>query len=223
MRLDAVLPATELGDDDVSVGNLVEERLGKEVVDRLVEPLLGGVYAGHAREISAGRRTPAPGAARPRPLVDPGRVRRDAGARQQTPVFAGSAAAWAGSRPPWPRRPARRSAPTPPSRPRRRPGGGWNLVVGSTRDPEVVQADAVVLATPARATARLLSDTAPLAALELSRIEYASIAIVTLAFPGAGLPRRDRVRLPGPARRRAHHQGGDLLGRQVELGAGGRG
>ena len=51
--LDGVLPATELGDSDVSVGNLVEERLGKEVVDRLVEPLLGGVYAGHAREISA--------------------------------------------------------------------------------------------------------------------------------------------------------------------------
>ncbi len=51
--LDTVLPPTELGDRDISVGDLVEERLGKEVVDRLVEPLLGGVYAGHAREISA--------------------------------------------------------------------------------------------------------------------------------------------------------------------------
>ena len=51
--MDAVLPPTHLGDDDISVGDLVEQRLGKEVVDRLVEPLLGGVYAGHAREISA--------------------------------------------------------------------------------------------------------------------------------------------------------------------------
>ena len=51
--MDTVLPATELGARDISVGDLVEERLGKEVVDRLVEPLLGGVYAGHAREISA--------------------------------------------------------------------------------------------------------------------------------------------------------------------------
>ena len=51
--MDAVLPPTHLGDDDISVGDLVEHRLGKEVVDRLVEPLLGGVYAGHAREISA--------------------------------------------------------------------------------------------------------------------------------------------------------------------------
>ena len=34
---------------DVSVGEFVAERFGHEVTDRLVEPLLGGVYAGHAR------------------------------------------------------------------------------------------------------------------------------------------------------------------------------
>ncbi|MCW2850278.1 MAG: hemY, partial [Marmoricola sp.] len=51
--LDAVLPATDLGERDISVGDLVDQRLGREVVDRLVEPLLGGVYAGHARELSA--------------------------------------------------------------------------------------------------------------------------------------------------------------------------
>ena len=33
---------------DVSVGDYVGTRLGAAVVDRLVEPLLGGVYAGHA-------------------------------------------------------------------------------------------------------------------------------------------------------------------------------
>jgi oxygen-dependent protoporphyrinogen oxidase len=69
-----------------------------------------------------------------------------------------------------------------------RPGGGWNLVVGSTRDPEVLQYDAVVLATPARATARLLSDVTPAAALALARIEYASMAIVTMAFPKRAFP-----------------------------------
>ncbi|MFZ2503449.1 MAG: FAD-dependent oxidoreductase, partial [Nocardioides sp.] len=37
---------------DVSVGTLVAERFGQEVVDRLVEPLLGGVYAGHAHRLS---------------------------------------------------------------------------------------------------------------------------------------------------------------------------
>src|SRR4051812_40833014 len=33
---------------DVAVGDLVRERFGAEVVDRLVDPLLGGVYAGRA-------------------------------------------------------------------------------------------------------------------------------------------------------------------------------
>ena len=45
-------------DDDVSVGDLVAARLGDELVDRLVEPLLGGVYAGHARRISAAAAVP---------------------------------------------------------------------------------------------------------------------------------------------------------------------
>ena len=47
------LPPTSIGDRDVSIGWLVEQRFGREVVDRLVEPLLGGVYAGHAHELSA--------------------------------------------------------------------------------------------------------------------------------------------------------------------------
>lgn len=38
--------------DDVAVGAYVADRLGREVVDRLVEPLLGGVYAGDAYRIS---------------------------------------------------------------------------------------------------------------------------------------------------------------------------
>ena len=38
--------------EDMSVAELIGGRLGHEVVDRLVEPLLGGVYAGRADEIS---------------------------------------------------------------------------------------------------------------------------------------------------------------------------
>jgi oxygen-dependent protoporphyrinogen oxidase len=70
----------------------------------------------------------------------------------------------------------------------RRSGGGWNLVVGSAHDPEVAQADAVVVAAPARPASRLLSDVAPAAALELARIEYASVAIVTMAFTARDFP-----------------------------------
>ena len=43
-------------------------------------------------------------------------------------------------------------------------------------------ADAVVLATPAAPTARLLADLVPAAAAELAGIESASVAVVTFAF-----------------------------------------
>ena len=52
MREERTLPASVV-EGDVSVGELVTQRVGREVVDRLVEPLLGGVYAGHADELSA--------------------------------------------------------------------------------------------------------------------------------------------------------------------------
>ena len=54
-RHEEVVP---LGDDDVSVAHLVGDRLGSEVVDRLVEPLLGGVYAGHATHLSSAATIP---------------------------------------------------------------------------------------------------------------------------------------------------------------------
>ena len=53
-RDERVLPV----EGDVTVGDLVAARFGDEVTDRLVEPLLGGVYAGRAREISARAATP---------------------------------------------------------------------------------------------------------------------------------------------------------------------
>src|SRR5215218_7545330 len=50
-RTERALASSTL-DRDVSVGDLVAARLGDEVVDRLVEPLLGGVYAGRSRALS---------------------------------------------------------------------------------------------------------------------------------------------------------------------------
>ena len=191
-RLDAVLPATELGDRDVSVGDLVDERLGKEVVDRLVEPLLGGVYAGHAREISARAAVPQLVA-----LLERDRSLSRAAAAATPPLDPATAPpVFAGVRGGVGRLPQALAA-TPGVEVRtgatvrdlaRRAGGGWNLVVGPTRDPEIVRADAVVLATPARTTARLLSDVAPAAALTLARVETASVAVVTLAFPARAFP-----------------------------------
>jgi oxygen-dependent protoporphyrinogen oxidase len=69
-----------------------------------------------------------------------------------------------------------------------RDASGWRLVTGSAAAPSVASADVVVLATPAAPTARLLREPAPDAARELSAIEYASVAIVTLAWRAEELP-----------------------------------
>ena len=189
--LDAELPATPLGDADISVGVLVERRLGPEVVDRLVEPMLGGVYAGHAREISARAAVPQLVALLDR---DPSLIRAAAASMppvdaEVAPVFAGlvdgvgrltAAVARASGAVVRTGATVRELA--------RRPDGGWSLVVGSTREPELVEADAVVLATPARPTARLLEGMAPGAARALGEVESASMAIVTLAVPAPAFP-----------------------------------
>jgi oxygen-dependent protoporphyrinogen oxidase len=169
----------DIGDEDVSVGDLVADRLGGEVVDRLVEPLLGGVYAGHARLLSARATVPQ--------LVAWSRGSLVAGAADAlaastgAPVFAGIA----GGMGRLPRAVAsgldvRTDATV---RALRRTPDGFALVVGPTTAEQELVADEVVLATPAAPTARLLQMVAPVAAAELAAIESASMAVVTLAFP----------------------------------------
>ncbi len=189
VALDAVLPATHLDDQDVSVGWLVEERFGREVVDRLVEPLLGGVYAGHARELSARATVPQVVA-----LLDRDRSMMKAAASatsatSDVPVFAGLRGGVGGLAQAVAALPGIDVRTRATVRDLARAGeGGWHLVVGSAADAEVLHADAVVLATPARPTSRLLQDAVPDAALELARIEYASMAVVTLAFRARDFP-----------------------------------
>ena len=188
--MDAVLPASSLDGHDASIGGLVEERFGKEVVDRLVEPLLGGVYAGHAREISARAAVPQVVALldRDRSLAKAA-ARAMSGPQSDVPIFAGIV----GGVGRLPQAVAGVSGATVETGATvrdlaRRPDGGWTLVVGSTREPRLVQADAVVLAVPAPPAARLLSDVAPAAALDLARIEYASVVVVTFAFRARDFP-----------------------------------
>ena len=59
---DLELPPTAR-DGDVPVARYVGARLGDEVVDRLVDPLLGGVYAGRSAELSFDATLPALAAA----------------------------------------------------------------------------------------------------------------------------------------------------------------
>jgi oxygen-dependent protoporphyrinogen oxidase len=58
--------------------------------------------------------------------------------------------------------------------------GGWRLVLGPAQDD--LEADAVVLAVPAPAVARLLADVTPAAARAAGGIELASSVVVALAY-----------------------------------------
>ncbi|HEY1179997.1 MAG TPA: FAD-dependent oxidoreductase, partial [Phytomonospora sp.] len=51
MRAEETAGGAMLPDGDVTVGSLVRRAFGDEVADRLVDPLLGGVYAGRADEL----------------------------------------------------------------------------------------------------------------------------------------------------------------------------
>ncbi|WP_460527516.1 protoporphyrinogen oxidase [Flindersiella endophytica] len=185
---DRTAPATPF-DGDIAIGTYVAERLGQEVVDQLVEPLLGGVYAGHATELSFQATVPQLAA---RVHTEPSLLRAAEQAKAATPasdapVFAGldggvgslipALEAACGAK-------IRRNAMV---RELSRTPGGWRLVVGPTREPEVIDADAVVLACPARPAARLLAGVAPVAAAELDRIEYASMATIALVFEASAL------------------------------------
>ncbi len=177
---------------DQSVTSRVGGRLGLEVVDRLVEPLLGGVYAGRCEDLSFEATLPA--------LAQAARERKSmiAAAAALLPPAGGAPtpgapaavfttlAAGLGS---LPAALAARSGATVRTsamvRELARTPAGWRLTVGSAHAPEALDADAVIIAVPARPAGRLLAQVSGgnVAATALAEIKYASMAIVTLAYP----------------------------------------
>lgn len=199
LPLDHVLPRTKVG-DDVAIGEYVAARLGREVVDRLVEPLLGGVYAGNAYRISM--RAAVPQLFRAvrgrRSLIEGvrGALRGSAVASPApaAPVFMGVRGG-VGRLPLAVARACRAAGADIRTGTRvsalRRAADGWSLVVHGPDGETRMAADAVVLAVPAPAAARLLDAESPAAAAELATVEYAGMALVTMAYR-----RRDLHGLP---------------------------
>ncbi len=202
-REDLELPATAR-EGDVPVAGYVGARFGREVVDRLVDPLLGGVYAGRSEELSFEATLPALAAESRR------HASLAAAASELMPPLPG--ALMPPSRPP--------STGAEPSvfttlngglgtlpaaiaaasgaavrtgamvRELTRTPSGWRLTVGSAHAATHLDADAVVLALPARPASRLLAGVpdAADARTALAGIGYASMAVVTLAYPAAAFP-----------------------------------
>lgn len=170
--------------DDIAVGRYVADRLGREVVDRLVEPLLGGVYAGDAYAISMRAAVPKlfEAARSHSTLTEAVRSLQRAAQQQTGPAFLGieggigtlpGAVAGAITA-----RGGEVLTDTPVHALTRAAGGGWNVRTGE----RVRHADAVIVATPAWSASELLAAESPAAATELAAVEYASMALVTLAF-----------------------------------------
>lgn len=178
--------------EDVAVGSLVRPRLGDEVADRLVEPLLGGVYAGRIDELSLRATMPALAArlagggslVQAAAAVTRGRARAPSTGAVFTTLRGGlgrlpDALTGAG-------RFAIRTSIT--VRSIRRTPNGFALDCGAVPVTELVEADAVIIAAPAAKAARLLRAVAAAAAGELAVVHSASMAIVSFAFDGVTPP-----------------------------------
>ncbi len=156
---------------DESVGALVRRRLGDEVAERLVDPLIGGINASSVDDLSMRAAVPqlAEAATSDASLVK-GLKKLAAGAQvdPNAPVFYTL------------------------------PGGMESLVDALARelgdrlllsapvsDLGDLDADRVIVTIPAPAAARLSAPVSAMAAEGLLRIDYASVVLVTLAFAAA--------------------------------------
>jgi protoporphyrinogen/coproporphyrinogen III oxidase len=172
--------------DDSSIAEIVGTRLGREVVERLVDPLIGGINGGTVGDLSL-----------------------EAAAPQLAAIFANNRSLIDGVH-----RQLRDRPPPSPDRPTfLAPRNGMialpdalvraladrsvamqtNTVVTSVQrerdrwtvhsENNVIDADAVIIATPAFATATLVNTLAPVAAEHLRAVQYASVTMVRLAYP----------------------------------------
>lgn len=174
---DLELPSTSIG-DDISVGAYFRARLGPEVTDRLIDPILGGINASDIDRLSL--RSGAPQlwdvATSSRSIIEGLRqTQEDRGATlgsdKGAPVFYGL------------------------------PGGIASLIdrlveeldgadvrlespVTSLDD---LDADHIIVGTPAPQAGVLLADRSPAASERLAEIEYASVAQVTVELPKDGV------------------------------------
>lgn len=198
MLMDLVLPRGS-AECDESLAAFVRRRLGREALDRLVQPLVGGIYTADPNELSLKATLPqfpameqesrslilgAMGQAR----RNRGRERDASGARYGMFVSIDDGMGTL---------PATLAAALPPGSlrlncPVRRLTRGddrarWRLEL---LDGPPIDADAVLLATEAHASARLVDGLDPELALQLRSIPYASSTIVNIAY------RRDQIAHP---------------------------
>ncbi len=196
MAAELLLPRANL-DSDESLGAFVRRRFGDEALERVAQPLVGGIYASDPDRLSLGATMP-----RFKEMERQSRSviwsmwaeqrrrarRREAGSGARWSLFVTLAGgmqefvdAIAGR---LPAGSAHRHAPvtTVDYEPAKK------LWCVTTRDGETLHADGVIVATPAFHAAEILRGCATAAANELRQISYASTATVSLAFRREDFP-----------------------------------
>lgn len=188
---DLVLPSPRrravVGDPDRSVAEVIGGRFGAEVLERLVDPLLGGIHAGRSEQLSLASVAPpvAEAAAMGGSLLRALRKRPGGG---DGPVFQTVPGGLT-------RLIDRLASQAEDLRldtsvvKLSRHGDRYRLELSSRQgeDTSTLDAAVVILAVPAPVAARLVADLSSEASRELAAIEYASVATVTLAYRPADI------------------------------------
>lgn len=203
MGLDLVLPAKDHGDDgDESLASFVRRRFGREALERVAQPLVGGIYTADPEKLSLRATMPRflEMEAEHRSLILAMRRGAKAMARavreRQTKQSVDSGARYSmfvslasgmsrliemlSSR--LPAGSVRMNAPVTRVA---RVGGRWQV---STADRSLETADAVILTCGAHGSAKLVRPFDAMLADKLASIEYASSATMSLAFRREDVP-----------------------------------
>jgi len=188
MQREPEVPAAA-GDADETIAAFVTRRMGREVYERLVEPLMSGIFAGDGEQLSLAATFP-----NLRQLeIEHGSVLRGLEARSApgaapAPPFASLRGGMGDLVAAIESRLTRTEVLCGHDAVDVRPGvlGGWDVIVD---DGEKLSPDAVVLATPAHVTAGLVASLDAELATALAAIPYGSSVIVTLAYPEAAITR----------------------------------
>jgi len=206
MGMDFFLPA-QLENGDETMGEFVTRRLGRSAYENLIEPLMSGIYAGDGDKLSLHATLPY---LRDLERKYGGLVKGALAVRKER-----ARKAKASGKSPNPTPGSRSIFLTPltglaeivEALVAELDAAGVDMrlnsrVIDVTRNElardtwqvalgggERLNADAIILATPAFVSGALVEDIAPKLAAELSAIEYVSTATVTLAFRESDLPR----------------------------------
>jgi oxygen-dependent protoporphyrinogen oxidase len=196
MMSELFIPRGDMNNDE-SLGAFVRRRFGPEALERVAQPLVGGIYASDPDQLSLPATMPR--------FKEMERQRRSvivamwSEQRRRARSEAGSGARWSlfvtlangmqelvdavAKR--LPEGGARSDTPVT-SLVREDKVNQWRATL---RNGETIRADAVILATPAFQTGAILPAVESASADELKKISYASTATVSLAFHRADFPR----------------------------------